>query len=58
MVQLNNICTLKRLLVKPELKCLQFSKFKAEYEKKISVGEANIDEAVAECEAVTAQHAR
>jgi len=44
------------LLIKPNLKCLQFSKFKAEYEKKIALGEANIDQAIAECKAVTQQH--
>merc|ERR1712128_336090 len=44
------------LLIKPNLKCLQFSKFKAEYEKKIALGEANIDQAVAECKAVTEKH--
>jgi myosin heavy chain 6/7 len=44
------------LLIKPNLKCLQFSKFKAEYEKKIALGEANIDQAVAECKAVTDKH--
>merc|ERR1711913_244460 len=42
--------------IKPNLKCLQFSKFKAEYEKKIALGEANIDQAVAECKAVTDKH--
>ena len=44
------------LMVKPNLKCLQFSKFKAEFEQKIAIGAANIDAAVAECEAVTAEH--
>ena len=44
------------LLIKPSLKCLQFSKFKAEFEKKIALGTANIEAAVAECEAVTEEH--
>ena len=44
------------LAIKPNLKCLQFSKYKAEFEKKIALGEENIDAAVADCEAVTEQH--
>ena len=44
------------LFIKPNLKCLQFSKFQSEYKKKIALGEANIDQAVAECKAVTQQH--
>ena len=44
------------LAIKPNLKCLQFSKYKAEFERKIALGEANIDAAIAECEAVTEQH--
>ena len=31
------------LAIKPNLKCTQFSKYKAEYEQKIEVAEANID---------------
>merc|ERR1719283_162578 len=34
------------LAIKPNLKCTQFSKFKAEYENKIAEAEANIDGAV------------
>merc|ERR1711931_441903 len=46
------------LAVKPNLKCTQFGKYKAEYEEKIAVAEANIDKAVAECNAVVAVHER
>merc|ERR1740131_622265 len=42
------------LLIKPNLKCTQFSKFKAEYETKIAIAEANIDKAVADREKVQA----
>ena len=34
------------LAIKPNLKCTQFSKFKAEYENKIALAEANIDKAL------------
>merc|ERR1719173_269976 len=44
------------LLIKPHLKCTQFSKFKKEYEDKIAEAEANIDKAIAECDAVVAKH--
>merc|ERR1712154_472220 len=46
------------LAIKPNLKCTQFGKYKKEYEDKISVAEANIDKAIADCNAVTDQHAR
>ena len=44
------------LAIKPQLKCTQFAKFKAEYEEKIAMAEANIDKAVAECSKVTKDH--
>merc|ERR1719270_2054971 len=44
------------LAIKPNLKCTQFGKFKAMYEEKIAIAEANIDKAVAECNAVVAEH--
>merc|ERR1719490_736848 len=44
------------MLIKPNLKCTQFGKYKAEYEDKIAIAEANIDKAVAECNAVIADH--
>merc|ERR1739848_80668 len=46
------------LAIKPHLKCTQFGKYKAEYEEKIAVAEANIDKAVEECNAVVAVHER
>merc|ERR1739848_380626 len=46
------------MAIKPHLKCTQFSKYKAEYEEKIAIAEANIDKAVAECDAVIAVHGR
>merc|ERR1740123_783384 len=46
------------MLIKPNLKCTQFGKFKKEYEDKIAIAEANIDKAVAECTAVTDVHAK
>ena len=42
--------------IKPNLKCTQFGKYKAEYEEKIALAEANIDKAIAECNAVVAIH--
>ena len=36
------------LAIKPNLKCTQFGKYKKEYEDKIAVAEANIDNAVIE----------
>merc|ERR1719357_1799238 len=44
------------LAIKPTLKCTQFSKYKKEYEDKIALAEANIDKAIAECNAVVAKH--
>ena len=44
------------LLIKPTLKCTQFSKYKKEYEDQINLAEANIDEAVRQCDAVVAKH--
>merc|ERR1719295_1325912 len=42
--------------IKPNLKCTKFAQYKAEYEEKIAIAEANIDKAVAECNKVTAEH--
>merc|ERR1719447_372620 len=44
------------MMIKPHLKCTQFAKYKKEYEDKISLAEANIDEAVRQCDAVVAKH--
>merc|ERR1739848_226751 len=44
------------LAVKPNLKCTKFAQYKAEYEEKIAIAEANIDKAVQECNKVTAEH--
>merc|ERR1719400_1633409 len=44
------------LLIKPNLKCTQFSKYKKEYEDKIELAEANIDKAFADREKVQAVH--
>merc|ERR1719167_558747 len=44
------------LAIKPNLKCTKFAQYKAEYEEKIKIAEANIDKAVAECNQVTAEH--
>merc|ERR1719339_552664 len=46
------------MAIKPNLKCTQFGKYKAEYEDKIAVAEANIDKAIAECSAVVKTHER
>merc|ERR1712183_318080 len=46
------------LAIKPHLKCTQFGKYKKEYEDKIALAEANIDKAIAECDAVIAVHDR
>merc|ERR1719206_1539446 len=45
------------LSVKPNLKCTKFAQYKAEYEEKIAIAEANIDKAVAECNKVKGVHA-
>ena len=44
------------LLIKPNLKCTQFSKYKKEYEDKIAEAEANIGEAMRQCDAVVSKH--
>merc|ERR1712203_1173138 len=44
------------LAIKPNLKCTRFAQYKAEYEEKIKIAEANIDKAVAECNQVTKEH--
>merc|ERR1712042_412029 len=38
------------LAIKPNLKCTKFAQYKAEYEEKIAIAEANIDKALAECQ--------
>ena len=37
------------LAIKPNLKCSKFAQYKAEYEEKIAMAEANIDKAVSDC---------
>merc|ERR1712088_1109246 len=44
------------LAIKPNLKCTKFAQYKAEYEEKIAIAEANIDKAVADCNKVIAVH--
>merc|ERR1712102_102821 len=44
------------LSIKPNLKCTKFAQYKAEYEEKIAIAEANIVKAVAECNKVIAEH--
>ena len=46
------------LLIKPNLKCTQFAKYKAEFEEKIELAANNIDKAVKECKKVTTEHER
>merc|ERR1711874_475997 len=46
------------LSVKPNLKCTKFAQYKAEYEEKIAIAEANIDKAVADCNKVIGEHDR
>merc|ERR1711992_68089 len=46
------------LLIKPNLKCTKFAQYKAEYEEKIAIAEANIDKAVADCNKVKAVYER
>merc|ERR1712213_300559 len=46
------------LAIKPNLKCSQFGKYKKEYEDKIALAEANIDKAIADCDAVVNVHDR
>merc|ERR1719495_2933936 len=42
------------MAIKPNLKCTQFGKYKAEYEEKIAIAEANIGKAIADREKVQA----
>merc|ERR550519_1486233 len=44
------------LSIKPNLKCTQFSKYKKEYEDQIALAEANIGEAMRQCDAVVSKH--
>merc|ERR1712042_301593 len=44
------------LAVKPNLKCTKFAQYKAEYEEKIAIAEANIDKALADRKKVEAVH--
>merc|ERR1711892_890301 len=44
------------LCIKPNLKCTQFGKYKKEYEDKIAEANANIDDAVSQCNAVVSVH--
>merc|ERR1739848_554848 len=46
------------LAIKPNLKCSKFAQYKAEYEEKIAIAEANIDKAVAECNKVKTVYER
>jgi myosin heavy chain 6/7 len=46
------------LALKPDLKCSKFAQYKAEYENKIAVAEANIDKAIAECNKVKVKYER
>merc|ERR1712036_176143 len=44
--------------IKPNLKCTKFAQYKAEYEEKIAIAEANIDKAIADCNKVVAVYER
>merc|ERR1711988_1703085 len=46
------------LAIKPNLKCTKFAQYKAEYEEKIAIAEANIDKALADCNKVKAVYDR
>merc|ERR1719266_2809905 len=46
------------LALKPNLKCSKFAQYKAEYEEKIEIAEANIDKAIAECNKVKSVYER
>ena len=46
------------MALKPNLKCTKFAQYKAEYEQKIAIAEANIDQAVAECNKVKDAHSQ
>merc|ERR1719305_508898 len=45
------------LAIKPNLKCTKFAQYKAEYEEKIAIAEANIGKAIADCNKVKEAHA-
>ena len=44
------------MALKPNLKCSKFAQYKAEYEEKIAIAEANIDKALADRKKVEAVH--
>merc|ERR1711913_64220 len=46
------------LAIKPNLKCSKFAQYKAEYEEKIAIAEANIDKAVSDCNKVKSVYER
>merc|ERR1711994_680926 len=46
------------LAIKPNLKCSKFAQYKAEYEEKMGIAEANIDKAVSDCNKVKAVYER
>merc|ERR1712073_42489 len=46
------------LAIKPNLKCSKFAQYKAEYEEKIAIAEANMDKAIAECNSVRSVYDR
>merc|ERR1711988_1889244 len=46
------------MALKPNLKCTKFAQYKAEYEQKIAIAEANIDQAAAECNKVKSVYER
>merc|ERR1719216_298344 len=46
------------LALKPNLKCSKFAQYKAEYEEKIEIAEANIDKAIADCNKVKSVYER
>merc|ERR1712073_266757 len=46
------------LAIKPNLKCSKFAQYKAEYEEKIAIAEANIDKAITQCNKVKAVYER
>ena len=45
------------MALKPNLKCTKFAQYKAEYEEKIAIAEANIGKAIADCNKVKEAHA-
>ena len=47
-----------KFLFQPNLKCTKFAQYKAEYEEKIAIAEANIDKAIADCNKVKAVYER